>query len=76
LKRDFNEIVKTFNDPFDQYEDNKLFPKTVDVLIIGGGVMGSSIAYWLQNKCRDGLNIAVVEKDLSVNKTILTLQEV
>ncbi|XP_025413960.1 FAD-dependent oxidoreductase domain-containing protein 1-like isoform X2 [Sipha flava] len=68
LKRDFNEIVKTFNDPFDQYEDNKLFPKTVDVLIIGGGVMGSSIAYWLQNKCRDGLNIAVVEKDLSYEK--------
>jgi len=76
IKRDINELWKRANDPFQQYEDNKIFPKTVDILIVGGGVIGSSIAYWLQNKCRDGITIAVVEKDLSVNKSVLSTQEV
>lgn len=77
LKRDWVDLVKTLNDPFDQYEDDKIFPKTVDIAIVGGGVIGSSIAYWIQNKCRDGISIAVIEKDLSVNKkTEVSPQEV
>lgn len=76
IKRDINELWKKANDPFDEFEDDKIFPKTVDILIVGGGVIGSSIAYWLQNKCRDGLTIAVIEKDLSVNKSVLSTQEV
>ncbi|EDW11810.2 FAD-dependent oxidoreductase domain-containing protein 1 [Drosophila mojavensis] len=40
------------------------FPTHCDVLIIGGGGMGSSIAYWLKQKARDGLNVVVVEKDI------------
>lgn len=45
---------------------NDEFPTHCDVLIIGGGGIGSSIAYWLKQKARDGLNVVVVEKDIKV----------
>ena len=38
--------------------------KAYDILIVGGGVMGSSIAYHLLNDGWDG-SVAVLEKDLS-----------
>ncbi|XP_030376995.1 FAD-dependent oxidoreductase domain-containing protein 1 [Scaptodrosophila lebanonensis] len=39
------------------------FQTHCDILVIGGGGIGSSIAYWLKEKARDGLNVVVVEKD-------------
>jgi len=37
------------------------------VLIIGGGAIGSSIAYWLKQKVhREEFSVVVVEKDPSV----------
>jgi len=44
------------------------FQTHCDVLIIGGGGVGSSIAYWLKEKARDGLNVVVVEKDDTVSE--------
>ncbi|XP_051973162.1 FAD-dependent oxidoreductase domain-containing protein 1 [Xyrauchen texanus] len=40
-------------------------PERADVVIVGGGVVGWSIAYWLKRKetVRDALRILVVEKD-------------
>ncbi|XP_062870739.1 FAD-dependent oxidoreductase domain-containing protein 1 [Trichomycterus rosablanca] len=40
-------------------------PERADIVIIGGGVIGWSIAYWLKNKnrARDGVRVVVVEKD-------------
>lgn len=40
-----------------------MFQSHCDVLIIGGGGIGSSIAHWLKKKAHDGLSVVVVEKD-------------
>lgn len=40
-------------------------PKRADIVIVGGGVVGWSIAYWLKQKelAREGVKVVVVEKD-------------
>ncbi|MCJ8742213.1 hypothetical protein PDJAM_G00079470 [Pangasius djambal] len=40
-------------------------PEHADIVIVGGGVIGWSIAYWLKRKLmsRDALRVVVVEKD-------------
>ncbi|KAJ8266639.1 hypothetical protein GJAV_G00132900 [Gymnothorax javanicus] len=40
-------------------------PERADIVIVGGGVVGWSIAYWLKKKerIRDGVKVLVVEKD-------------
>lgn len=45
---------------------NQEFQTHCDVVIIGGGGVGSSVAYWLKEKARDGLNVVVVERDPTV----------
>lgn len=50
-----------------------MFQTHCDVLIIGGGAMGSSIAYWLKHRARDGLNVVVVEKDPTYKEATTTL---
>ncbi|XP_014259347.1 FAD-dependent oxidoreductase domain-containing protein 1-like isoform X2 [Cimex lectularius] len=48
-------------------------PHFCDILIIGGGVMGCSIAYWLQQRALDGLDIVVIEKDPTYQKSTSVL---
>ncbi|XP_053547515.1 FAD-dependent oxidoreductase domain-containing protein 1 [Bombina bombina] len=39
-------------------------PERADVVIVGGGVLGWSVAYWLKQKSRrDALRVVVVERD-------------
>lgn len=44
-------------------------PERADVVIVGGGVVGWSIAYWLKKKemVRGALKVVVVEKDPTVS---------
>ncbi|KAF7417903.1 hypothetical protein HZH68_000556 [Vespula germanica] len=60
-------IVKSWND--DKGVKNLLkeclmtVPQRSDIMIIGGGIMGSSIAYWLKkNFCKD-FHVVVIEQD-------------
>ncbi|KAL0894682.1 hypothetical protein ABMA27_013227 [Loxostege sticticalis] len=41
------------------------YPQHVDVVIIGGGFIGSSIAYWLKTRTGEGLSVLVLDKDLT-----------
>lgn len=49
------------------------FQSHCDVLIIGGGGIGSSIAYWLKKRAFSGLNVVVLEKDPTVFIIIVTI---
>ena len=42
------------------------FAAFYDIVIIGGGVMGCSTAYWLAQRIYKGHKIAVIERDPTV----------
>ena len=45
------------------WREARIFPQFCDTLIVGGGIMGSIVAYYLKEKIPEALNIVVVEKD-------------
>lgn len=55
------------------YPEEELFPSHCDVVIIGGGAIGSSAAYYLKQRAREGLRVVVVEKDKTYEKASTTL---
>lgn len=44
-----------------------------DVLVVGGGAVGSSIAYHLKEHAQDGLSVVVVEEDPTVSQILFSL---
>ena len=44
-------------------------PRETDALIIGGGAIGSCVAYWLKRDHPKGISVTVVEKDLCVRSS-------
>lgn len=56
----------SFQDPW--VVDSTTYPCHADVVIIGGGAMGSSAAYWIKKIAGEGLSVVVIEKDPRVRK--------
>ncbi|XP_002754618.1 FAD-dependent oxidoreductase domain-containing protein 1 isoform X2 [Callithrix jacchus] len=52
------------------YDSSHLPPDHSDVVIVGGGVLGLSVAYWLKKleKQRGALRVLVVERDLTYSQ--------
>lgn len=50
------------------------FQSHCDILVIGGGGVGASIAYWLKKRGRHGVNVVVLEKDPTVSRLGLNVQ--
>lgn len=55
------------------FPEEEFFPSHCDIVIIGGGAIGSSIAYYLKERAREGLRIVVLEQDKTYEKASTTL---
>lgn len=67
LKLEGKKVWNQIQDPGSRYQGASLFPTHVDILIVGGGAIGSSIAYFLKEKVLSGCRVAVVDRDFTVN---------
>lgn len=69
LKSIINDVVPNKLD-YKHYNSNRNAHHSAthfcDVAVIGGGIMGSSIAYWLKYRAAKGLKVVVIEKDPTV----------
>lgn len=55
------------------FPEEQFFPSHCDIVIIGGGAIGSSIAYYLKERAREGLRVVVLEQDKTYEKASTTL---
>jgi FAD-dependent oxidoreductase domain-containing protein 1 len=65
FKGSFSQIVTN--------DEETMIPNQVDILIIGGGIVGTSIAYMCKNTIRECASIMVIEKDPTYSKASTTL---
>ena len=42
-------------------------PRETDIVIIGGGALGMSAAYWLKQRHPEGYNVTLIERDPTVH---------
>ncbi|XP_064458174.1 FAD-dependent oxidoreductase domain-containing protein 1-like [Ornithodoros turicata] len=64
----FKEEFKGYLKPRSKDIPEPPFPKEVDILVVGGGIMGSSIAYWLKQRAPESFTLNVLERDLTYTR--------
>ena len=57
---------------FDSPQDLDIFPGQYDIIIIGGGVIGTSIALQIREHVRELVTVLVVEKDPTYSRAVST----
>ncbi|CAH4003710.1 unnamed protein product [Pieris brassicae] len=67
IQRTINAINNDINSKLLKKEAKPFNPEHADVVIIGGGYLGSSGAYWLKSRAGEGLNVVVLEKNFKQN---------
>lgn len=70
LEKTLNIITKDIPSYFGSKDKSIVYPEHTDIVIIGGGYIGSAVAYWLKKRAADGLSVVVLEKDFSVSEII------
>lgn len=65
---------REYSDFENLWKGHEIIPEQCDVLIIGGGAIGSSIAYWLKDTVhKEEFRVVVVEKDPTYARASTTL---
>lgn len=59
-----DEFRRYFQSGFDEPE---VIPKETDIVIIGGGALGMSAAYWLKQCNPEGFTVTLIERDPTVS---------
>uniref|UniRef100_A0A915KYQ6 FAD-dependent oxidoreductase domain-containing protein 1 n=1 Tax=Romanomermis culicivorax TaxID=13658 RepID=A0A915KYQ6_ROMCU len=68
-QRDYYGRMGLLEHPYRDPQIHEYIPTDPTVLIIGGGLMGSSIAWWLKQRCRDeDTTVTIIEGDHSFSK--------
>lgn len=71
--------LEMLRDEFARYRRGQFYPpaekvpRHVDIAIVGGGIIGSSIAYFLKNRAPDSFDLMVAERDPTYTRSSTTL---
>ncbi|XP_050307407.1 FAD-dependent oxidoreductase domain-containing protein 1-like [Anthonomus grandis grandis] len=77
IERTFKVLTNNVKDTYKRFVNagsnevmsHSSFPTHSDVVVIGGGAIGSSISYWLKEKSNaDSFSVIVIEKDLTYSQ--------